>query len=45
MRLVVGDRATIEAQGQRLDIAEIVATSARMWVRQQLYRIDLNREQ
>jgi len=40
MRLVVGDRATAEEQGHRLDIGEIVAASARAWLRQHLRFVD-----
>jgi len=40
MRLVVGDRATATYHGRRLDIAGIVAASAKAWLRHNLRFVD-----
>lgn len=43
MRLIVGDRATMEWQGQRFPVGEIAAATARQWLRQHLRFVDPDR--
>ena len=40
MRLVVGDRATAEAGGRRIDVEEIAVEAARAWFRESLRHVD-----
>lgn len=40
MRLVIGDRATAEYQGKRIDIADIAESTAAEWVRHNLRFVD-----
>lgn len=40
MRLVIGDRATAEYQGKRIEIAEIVEATTKDWIRQHLRFVD-----
>jgi S-adenosylmethionine synthetase len=40
MRLIFGDRATAEFNGRRLDVGEIVISSAKEWIRQNLRFVD-----
>jgi S-adenosylmethionine synthetase len=43
MRLVIGDRATADHQGRRLDVGAIAVESARAWLRQHLRFVDPER--
>lgn len=40
MRLVIGDRATAEYRGKRIDIAAVAEKTARDWIRQNLRFVD-----
>ncbi len=43
MRLIFGDRATTEWQGQSIPVAEIAVESARQWIREHLRFVDPDR--
>lgn len=43
MRLIVGDRATVEWQGQRFPVGEIAEATARQWLREHLRFVDPDR--
>ena len=43
MRLIVGDRATVEWQGQRFPVGAIAETTARQWLREHLRFVDPDR--
>jgi S-adenosylmethionine synthetase len=43
MRLIVGDRATVEWQGQRFPVGAIVEATARQWLREHLRFVDPDR--
>jgi S-adenosylmethionine synthetase len=43
MRLIVGDRATVEWQGQRFPVGEIAETTARQWLQKHLRFVDPER--
>lgn len=43
MRLVIGDRATCDWQGQRIPVSEIVTTTASEWIRKHLRYVDPSR--
>jgi len=40
MRLVMGDRATVEWNGQRIDVEAIAVDTARRWIRAHLHHVD-----
>jgi S-adenosylmethionine synthetase len=43
MRLIVGDRATVEWQGQRFPVGAIAEATARQWLREHLRFVDPDR--
>ena len=44
MRLIFGDRATIEVDGQRVPVAEIAVETAKTWLRENMRFVDVERD-
>ncbi|MBE0446636.1 MAG: methionine adenosyltransferase [Actinobacteria bacterium] len=44
MRLVIGDRATFESDGERIPVEKIAVETAKRWIRDNLRFVDLDRD-